>query len=79
MEYYTKHMGKGRAATVAGACEKGDASALTRVLDLARPEICALGPLMTHLQVIPSWAVGRPLSNVVQSRTYVKRELSLWR
>ena len=54
-KYYRKHRskggkraGEGRAGTSGG---KGDVGVLTRVLDLARPVICALGPLMAHLQV----------------------------
>ncbi|CAM9414281.1 unnamed protein product, partial [Ectocarpus sp. 8 AP-2014] len=57
----SKYYGKGRGASKPDASEgekRGDsegggdgcAPVLTRVLDLPRPAICALGPLMTHLE-----------------------------
>lgn len=54
-EYYGKLKSEGGKPTGSGRAGKGgeesDVGVLTRVLDLARPVICALGPLMTHLQV----------------------------
>ncbi|CAM9141631.1 unnamed protein product, partial [Laminaria digitata] len=53
-EYYGKLKSEGGKPTGSGRAGKGgeesDVGVLTRVLDLARPVICALGPLMTHLQ-----------------------------
>lgn len=55
-EYYNKHEDKGRhtparsTAATTGE-EEGGTAVLTRVLDLARPAVCALGPLVGHLEV----------------------------
>ena len=46
-----KPTGSGRSGRAAKRGEEGDMGVLTQVLDLARPVVCALGPLMTHLQV----------------------------
>ena len=54
-EYYGKLKGEEGEPTGSGRAgkrgEEGDVGVLTQVLDLARPVVCALGPLMTHLQV----------------------------
>lgn len=54
-EYYGKLKGAGGKPMGFGRADKrgeeGDMGVLTQVLDLARPVVCALGPLMTHLQV----------------------------
>lgn len=45
----SKYYGKGCTSTIRG--DGCDVPVLTQVLDLARPAVCALGPLMTHLEV----------------------------
>lgn len=47
----SKYYGKGCNSTIRGDGWGGDVPVLTRVLDLARPAVCALGPLTTHLEV----------------------------
>lgn len=52
----SKYYGKGQKSTAKGVGGTGDGMpVLTRVLDLARPAVCALGPLMTHLEVSACW------------------------
>lgn len=58
-EYYGKikaeerppEQGRSIAGTVPVQSGSADAPALTRVLDLPQPVICALGPLVGHLKV----------------------------
>lgn len=52
----SKYYGKVQQSTAKGVGGAGDGMpVLTRVLDLARPAVCALGPLMTHLEVSACW------------------------
>lgn len=51
-KYYGKERKSKSVASREGDYDMGyGVPVLTRVLDLTRPAICALGPLMTHLEV----------------------------
>lgn len=72
----SKYYGKGQKSTTTGkgVGRAGDGMpVLARVLDLARPAVCALGPLMTHLEVSACWrhlfGVASFFINVKKTRT----------
>lgn len=75
-KYYSKERKSKSAASGDGDDDMDDGvPVLTRVLDLSRPAICALGPLMTHLEVSTCHATVFSIRTMQQSIRHDTREV----